>query len=265
MSMYHEVEKRLDSPEAAITALESEAELNPDVRGYFAAFEPNFFPQKGIWFEPYIHYNDSTGYSLTQVGSARHDYTKSPWYIRARNVKMSFWSDPYFYYDGTNISGHYCTFVKPLYTLDGKLACVCGADITFEWLNSELDRIVNRCRYAPQFSRFNFMRNFEFYAVAFFKDGTCLLHPADKSFTIKNKKMLKDIEEGRTGIIDMEIDGVPSRVFYGSIENLEWTLAIVAPISDLNKPFLYIGLALALLALIGIIIVFIICRRIDHA
>ena len=63
----------------------------------------------------------------------------------------------------------------------------------------------------------------------------------------------------------MEIDGVPSRVFYGGIENLEWSLAIVAPISDLNKPFLYIGLALALLALIGIIIVFIICRRIDHA
>ena len=92
------------------------------------------------------------------------------------------------------------------------------------------------------------------------------LEPIDITTLIsKNEKMLKDIEEGRTGIIDMEIDGVPSRVFYGSIENLEWTLAIVAPISDLNKPFLYIGLALALLALIGIIIVFIICRRIDHA
>ena len=54
-NVFNEVEKRLDSPEAAITALESEAELNPDVRGYFAAFEPNFFSQKGIWFEPYIN------------------------------------------------------------------------------------------------------------------------------------------------------------------------------------------------------------------
>ena len=178
---------------------------------------------------------------------------------------MAFWSDPYFYYDGTNISGHYCTYVKPLYTLDGELACVCGADITFEWLNSELERIVNRCRYTPQFSRFKFMRDFEFYAVVFYKDGTCLLHPSDKSITIKNEKVLKDIEEGRTGIIDMEIDGVPSRVFYGGIENLEWSLAIIAPISDLNKPFLYVGIGLALLALIGIIIVYFICRRINNA
>lgn len=264
-NVFNEVENRLSTPEAAINALESESDLNPDVRGYFAAFVPNFFPEKGTWFEPYVHHNDTTGYTVSQVGSARHDYTKSPWFIRARNIKMAFWSDPYFYYDGTNISGHYCTYVKPLYTLDGSLACVCGADITFEWLNTELERIVNRCRYAPQFSRFKFMRDFDFYAVVFYKDGTCLLHPSDKNITIKDEKVLKDIEEGRTGIIDMDIDGVPSRIFYGGIVNLEWSLAIIAPISDLNKPFLYIGIGLALLALIGIIIVYFICRRINNA
>ena len=217
-----------------------------------------------LTFSPRREHGSSLTYTIT-IPQAIHDYTKSPWFIRARNIKMPFWSDPYFYYDGTNISGHYCTYVKPLYTLDGNLACVCGADITFEWLNSELERIVNRCRYAPQFSRFKFMRDFEFYSVVFYKDGTCLLHPSDKSITIKNEKVLKDIEEGRTGIVDMEIDGVPSRVFYGGIENLEWSLAIIAPISDLNKPFLYIGIGLALLALIGIIIVYFICRRINNA
>ena len=93
-NVFNEVEKRLSTPEAAISALESESDLNPDVRGYFAAFVPNFFPEKGTWFEPYVHHNDTTGYTVSQVGSARHDYTKSPWFIRARNIKMAFWSDP---------------------------------------------------------------------------------------------------------------------------------------------------------------------------
>lgn len=264
-NVFNEVEKRLGSPDSAISALESESGLNPDVRGYFAAFEPNYFPEKGIWFEPYIHHNDSSGFTVTQVGSARHDYTSSPWYIRAKKIKMAFWSDPYYYYDGTDISGYYCTYVKPLYTLSGEMACVCGADITFEWLNSELDRIVNRCRYAPQFSKFNFMRDFDFFAVVFYKDGTCLLHPADKTVIIKDEKILKDFDEGNNGIVDMDIDGVPSRMFYGTMENLDWTVAVIAPISDLNKPFIYAGVILGLLVFVGILIVYIICRRIKYA
>ena len=119
-NVFNEVEKNLTSPEAAISALERESNLNPDVRGYFAAFEPNYFKEKGTWFEPYVHHNDSSKFEMTQVGSARHDYTKSPWYVRAKNIKMPFWCDPYYYYDGTNISGHYTTFVKPVYDANDK-------------------------------------------------------------------------------------------------------------------------------------------------
>ncbi len=43
MNEFDEVEKHLDSPESVIAALESKAALNPEVRGYFAAFEPDYF------------------------------------------------------------------------------------------------------------------------------------------------------------------------------------------------------------------------------
>lgn len=39
------------------------------------------------------------------------DYTKSSWYIQAEKETKGFWSEPYYYYDGTSISGHYCTYV----------------------------------------------------------------------------------------------------------------------------------------------------------
>ena len=48
MNVFDEVEKHLDSPETVVAALESKTSLNPEVRGYFAAFEPNYFPQEAF-------------------------------------------------------------------------------------------------------------------------------------------------------------------------------------------------------------------------
>ena len=93
-NVFDEVGKHMDSPEAVIAALHSKTSLAPDVRGYFAAFEPNYFPQKGQWFEPYVHHVDSGDFVVRQVGSVRHNYHKSDWYIRAKKSNMSFWSDP---------------------------------------------------------------------------------------------------------------------------------------------------------------------------
>ena len=127
-NIFDEVSMHLDDPDEVIAALKSKATLNLDVRGYFAAFAPDYFPQKGTWFEPYVYQPEHGGFDYRQVGSARHNYTKSPWYVQAKESGKSFWSEPYYYYDGTSMSGHYATFVKPIYNDRGELACVCGAD-----------------------------------------------------------------------------------------------------------------------------------------
>ena len=264
-NVFNEVEKHLVSPDAVIAALESESNLNPDVRGYFAAFEPEFFKEKGRWFEPYVHHSDSSKFEMTQVGSARHDYTQSKWYVRAKNLKMPFWSDPYYYYDGTNISGHYCTYVKPVFDSEGKLACVCGADITLEWLSKELLNIDDRSRNAKQVNIYRLKRNFDFYSVVFDKDGTCLVHPQDKNVVITDEVILGNLNNHVGGVVEMDICGVPSVVYYGPIEGLDWTVAVIASKSDLQKPFTYMSIILALIAVIGIVAVWFICRRIKYA
>ena len=45
MNVFDEVQKNLSSPNAVVDALMSKTRLAPDVRGYFAAFEPDFFPE----------------------------------------------------------------------------------------------------------------------------------------------------------------------------------------------------------------------------
>lgn len=45
-NVFDEVQKHMDSPEAVVAALKSKTSLNPDIVGYFAAFEQDFFPRR---------------------------------------------------------------------------------------------------------------------------------------------------------------------------------------------------------------------------
>lgn len=227
MNEFDEVEKHLDSPESVIAALESKAALNPEVRGYFAAFEPDYFKQKGKWFEPYVHHVDSNAFEVRDVGSARHNYFKSPWYIRAKQLNQSFWSEPYYYYDGTNISGHYTTFVKPIFDKTGRLACICGADLTFEWLAKELQRIDDSIKNNELLNSHLFGSDCDFYTAVLYKDGSCIASPEGKKVAMTEEFVVRDLERGKAGTIDMTINGVPSTVYYGPIEHVDWSVAVV--------------------------------------
>lgn len=226
MNEFDEVEKHLDSPESVIAALESKTSLNPEVRGYFAAFEPGFFPQKGQWFEPYVVHVDTNAFELRMVGSARHNYHKSDWYLRAKQSNESFWSDPYYYYDGTNISGHYTTFVKPVYDSKGKLACVCGADMTFEWLSKELGRIDEEIKNDVLLNEYRNSAE-DFYTVVIDDDGSCIAHPEGKKVTLTAEQVVNSLSHRKSGVIDMLVNGKPSTVYYGPIKHVDWSVAVI--------------------------------------
>ncbi len=264
-NVFDEVGKHLDSPETVIAALQSKTSLAPDVRGYFAAFEPNYFKEKGTWFEPYVHHTDSSEFILSMVGSARHDYTKSSWYIHAKRSKESFWSEPYYYYDGTDMSGHYCTFVEPIFDASGQLACVCGADITFDWLTKELLRIDHQYRNNEALNRYQLFRDLDFFSVVIDHDGSCLIHPESKKLSIKDKDILQNMSQRKCGTADMTVDGIDSKVYYGPIEGIDWTLVIVTPKHDIQKPVQAMGIILLVTVLLGIVAVWIIYRRIKNA
>ena len=259
-NVFDEVGKHMDSPEAVVAALMSKTYLNPEVRGYFAAFEPEYFPQEGTWFEPYVHHQDSSEFEYTQVGSARHDYTKSDWYIRGKQSSGSFWSDPYYYYDGTSMSGHYATFVKPIFDSTGRLACVCGADITFEWLTKELQKIDNDSRSDSLLNKGHLYDILNFYSVIIDKGGYCIIHPEGKSVSL-TKEQVRTMSQMKSGTMDLEVNGVPMTLYYSPIEHIDWTVAVVVAKQDIQRPLFLLGLGFLLVIVIGMIIVWLVCRR----
>ena len=262
MNVFDEVGKHMDSPESVIDALKSKTSLNPDVKGYFAAFVPNYFPQKGQWFEPYVHQADSSGrFTVRDVGSASHDYTKSDWYVRALDAKDCFWSDPYFYYDGTGISGRYCTFVKPVFDASGRLACVCGADMTFEWLTNELKRMDDATRRSDMLSKFRMFAGLDFYTVLLDKDGNCIAYPLGRSAPLKDEEVLRNLAAKKSGSIDVTVNGVPSTAYYAPMEHIGWSVAVIVPDHVVWKPLLIVGAILLGVAVFGLLVVWLALRR----
>ncbi len=262
LNIFDEVRSHLHSSEEVIAALKNDANLNMDTRGYFAAFELDFFPDKGTWFEPYIYQPDVTGFEYKQVGSARHNYTRSPWYIHAKKTGKTFWSEPYFYYDGTSMSGHYCTYVKPIYTDKGQLACVCGADIKFEWLAKELAWVDETSKDNSLLNNVPLFKHLGYYSVILDEDGSCLANPEDKALIIGDREILKDMAQKRSGIADLNVNGVACKVYYGPIEFIDWALAVVVPVHDIWQPLIPVGGILLLLTVIGLFIVWLVCRRV---
>jgi hypothetical protein len=259
-NIFDEVSRHLDNPDDVIAALKSKASLNLDVRGYFAAFVPDYFPEKGTWFEPYIFQPEYGGYDYRQVGSARHNYTKSPWFVQAKETGASFWSEPYYYYDGTSISGHYSTFVKPLYNSKGDLACVCGADMKFEWLAKELKWVDESSRVNKLMNKY-LLNDLNFYTIILNNDGTCIAHPEEKEMAITDEATLKDLQHGKSGVTEMDIDGKACVVYYGPIEYINWSVAVIVPKQDILIPLMVIAGVLLSMIVVGMLIIWSVCRR----
>jgi len=257
MNVFDEVQKHLDSPEAVVAALKGKTSLNPDIKGYFAAFEPDYFPQKCKWFQPYIYKaEDFSQYVESQVGSGSEDYTKSALYERAKKQGTSFWSEPYYYYDGSDMSGHYCSFMTPLYDADGKLACICGADMTFEWLTKELRQIDYASKQNDLHNRYLQNQEPDFYTVVMNYDGTCIAHPEGKGLLLKDKQVVSDLKQHKSGMVEMIVGGKPATVYYGPIKNIDWSVALVVPAKDIPQSMILTGLTLLVVAILGMIVIF---------
>ena len=71
----------LDNPDAMFVKTRRLVENNPAILGSSITFIPDYYPQKGRWFEPYaIRKADGTVESL-QLGSPEHDYTKKEFFL----------------------------------------------------------------------------------------------------------------------------------------------------------------------------------------
>ena len=75
-----EAEQLLAFPDSMYSVARRLAEQNDQIVGVGVTFLPNYYPQKGYWFEPYVKAEKGKPAEMSQLGSESHDYTQKDFF-----------------------------------------------------------------------------------------------------------------------------------------------------------------------------------------
>jgi sigma-B regulation protein RsbU (phosphoserine phosphatase) len=122
----------LDEPEWMYAITRRLVENNPSILGSTVSFIPNYYPQKGHWFEPYAVRRSDGTIETMQLGSAEHDYTQMEFFTTPIAKNAGSWCEPY--YDKDGAKAMLTTYGVPVHDNQGKTVAVVDADIALDWL-----------------------------------------------------------------------------------------------------------------------------------
>ena len=200
---------------------------HPNLLGCGIAFVPDFYPEKGRLYEPYV-YRQHGGqgqevFVKKQVAGPEHDYTLSGFYKVTMKRNTTFWSYPY-YDDITN--SQIVTFCRPIHNEKKDIVAVFGLDIDVKWLGDTL----NYRHIYP--SSYNFLLT---------ETGQLIAGPQHESDQkreemehiirlINDSTVQKSLSNsGRSTVLPIEdSDGDKGLVFYANFKgNPKWQIALV--------------------------------------
>lgn len=270
-----EVESWLSQPDKVYDAMESELKLNPHIIGFALAFEPNYYPQEGYWFEPYVVQRNSKTIERLQIGSAEHDYFKSSWYSIALKAEEGYWSNPYF--DDAGAKMMVCSYMLPIHDHKGKTVGVFIADVSLNWLKEQIDEIDEKNNDRRKEILSYFKKPFDSYSFIIGRDGDYIVHPDRKRILNENffsyanatptpldEELGKDMLAGKNGKKLIDIEKTVSYVFYSPLKRTGWSMGIVVPKAAVLQPGFVLGAIILAVMGLGLLAIFLVCRFTIH-
>lgn len=258
-NMEWNVHAHLQEPDSMYAITRRLLQNNPIIVGSAVAFEPDYYPAKGIRFSPYSYRIEADSINSIQMGTEEYKYHDMEWYRMPKQLGKSYWSEPYFDEGGGEMI--MSTYSRRIIGPDGKLCAIFTADISLEWLAD----LVNGIRPYPH--SYNLMVG---------RSGTYIVH--HRKERILTETILSATEEmadttvrfigrqmvsGYRGMTMLQNDDTLSYVFYAPIERTNWSVAIICPHADVFAQVdrmekivlgvILVGLALLLLFCVRII------------
>ena len=84
-------EHSLDEPDSLYAVLRRMVEQNPTIVGAALLFEANYYPQKGLWFEPYVAERADGSIEEVQIGGPTHNYLEADFYLNGLKAGKGCW------------------------------------------------------------------------------------------------------------------------------------------------------------------------------
>ena len=252
-SSIRHMERAVVSPDGVYEALEYELNCHPHIAGFFCAFEADYYPEKGRWYEPYAVRQGGT-IVRRQVGSAEHDYLNVEWYRRALSSADGYWSEPY--RDETGTGMLLCTFAVPLRDAKGRTIGVFGADVSLDWLHERMSQMDETNTKRIRLNKYSQHRAYSFIVGS---TGSYIAHP-DKSLLLRDRFKAFSIKAQHEGYEQTELDGRKVYVFYKALAHTGWTLGFVVPRQMIWETNIAFALLMLLAMALGLMAVSTVCR-----
>ncbi len=240
---------------------------HPNTNGCSITMEPNFYPGEDYGFSAYSvhldgHSSASGKDSVVTVREAEYDYYNKVWYKIPRQKRHACWVDPFDDYNAGTLSNPelIASYCIPLFDRQEKFIGVISTDLS-------LKRLTETVNAEHPYD--------DSYFMMLGADGHYFVHPDTTKllkqtiFTGTDPKEHTDIvalgyemTNGRTGHMEVELDGKKHIVLYHPLEGTEWSVALVCPSNELLRGYNSLNYILLPLLFIGLLLLAWGCHRI---
>lgn len=221
------VADKLDNPDYMYEITQQLLRSNPHVVGSAIAFEPLYYPEKGVLYSPYSYLTEK-GIESKQLGTEDYEYHYMDWYLIPKLLGKPYWSEPYFDEGGADLV--MTTFSLPLYDAEGKMYAVFTADISLEWFAEKVAEIKS---YPNSFNymigrggtylvsvRKEAILNETFFARALMEGDANLLETGHR------------MVNGESGMTRFNRNDVEYYLFYAPVKATGWSVFVACPYNE---------------------------------
>ena len=248
-------------PDSMFSVAEWMLRSNPNLLGCGIAFLPDFYPEKGRLFEPYVYRTPEglgeDGFVKKQAAGTTHDYTQMGFYKVTMSRNSPFWSYPYYL---ELIDKRIVTYCRPIHNEKKDIVAVFGLDIDTKWLGDTL----NYRHIYP--SSYNFLLTETGQLIA----GPNHLEQKKKEEMEHIIKMINDStlkkslsNSGRSTIFRFkDLDGDKGMVLYAFFKGKpRWQIAVVCYDKEIYAKLHNMRLFIGILMLLGLLVLGLIISR----
>lgn len=239
--------------DSLILVLKTILSKNPTIFGASIAFEPDYFPDKGRYFMPYVYRHGDTIKGI-YLGDENYDYFYMDWYQIPTFFKEASWSEPYFDEGAGNVL--MATYSVPFYCKKNRerhFAGIITVDLELEWLSG----IVSEVKIYETGYTFLLSGN-----------GVAVTHPDKKQIMNKSiysnaiewnapamREIGRDLAKGVRQFRDYNIPGRQKQwIYYRNLQSNKWSIGVVYPDREIFAPLRNITTLLIVLFIAGLIL-----------
>ena len=130
-----DMKRNLLHPDSSYSVMELVLKSHPNLTGCWVAYVPNYFPEKGRLFEPFVWW-DHGEIKHAEIAAEGRDYTQNRYYKAVCASNAPLWTDLY----RDVVSGlNLVTYMVPIHDGKGDLVAMFGLDMSTEQLGDTLN------------------------------------------------------------------------------------------------------------------------------